>query len=449
MGRHEDKEKRKQAVYDYIRAGQNKEEDESAGGAATPRMKDGQAFPGLQDEPLDTSPDNMAGGVSTPLAAKPSITPPPIVSDEKDDPIDTRPILGKEKSKKEAKDLVEKGLKEAKSLDGFEPNEEQKGKLIDSVEAKGDSASTRDKWLYIAEGLHTMATAAGTARGGNYKTDMFKQMRADGKNKSREDEWVFKMDSNGRPVKMNKRTGEIITGKGPKRGPRAPAGPDSPPERRDGENKEQYKARLQVWTAQQREKDRPMTEGQGKAAGQMIKMQGASKATGNDYRISAKGWDDMDTQAAQNEYWDTAPGRALEATGVTRRDKESEILDEKDQQKMAARRAWADAYVRSTSGAVVGERELSSEEFGDKSAGAMDTYMPQRGDSEATIKRKRQMREDAEKSVMVRTKPGTVDVEETTPTPTPAPQAETYVVREINGVKYKFDPKTKKNLGAL
>lgn len=357
-------------------------------------------------------------------------------------------VGSKEDNKDEAEDLVTKGLDQFKDVKSDLP-EPSINNLEESVENLGDKVSRENKWLYIMENLHNMATAGGRARGAKIDSSMFQKMRDDNKQKlarqdklaqikpgaSTKEEWIMKMDSMGRPIKMNKRTGEIIYADKPY----APKQPgqinldDSAPKRREDESKEQYKARLQLWTAEQKDKTKPLTEGQGKAAGQITKMRDATSQVDNDFGLSTKGFEDLIQQKAQNKVWDSSIGQFIEFTGLTRRDAESEILSPKDQKAMVARRAWADAYVRSTSGAVVGERELSSDELGDKSASAMDTYFPQLGDSQETIKQKRRQRKAAEESVMLRTKKGSVPEAKKSPPKSVTQDGITYI---WNGEKY-------------
>lgn len=171
--------------------------------------------------------------------------------------------------------------------------------------------------------------------------------------------------------------------------------PNRPLRPQPGETRPEFKARV---TKKYKGK-KPPTEGQGKANAQYTRMQDAAKQLDEVGDISQKSLIALKQQQTQNALWDSPGGMLLEATGITRRDQDSDILTPDEQIALQAQRVWAEAFVRSTSGAVIGEKELTDEEVGEKTVGIMKTYFPQLGDSPATIKRKKDSRAIAMKSV--------------------------------------------------
>jgi hypothetical protein len=257
--------------------------------------------------------------------------------------------------------------------------------------------------------------------------------------------YEMKLDDYGIPIVHDKQTGEIKRGWGavptelkpaaeklskegkqgkekltsqPETRPSSPKGgkdDEGPLQRRPGESKAEYNERIKA----KYQEGKSATESQAKSSAQYQKLVDAEAALAKSGGISQKSLEALDRQNKQDNLWNTGLGNLVEATGIVRRDKDSDILTPQEQVALQAQRQWADSYVRNTSGAVVGERELTDQEVGDRSAAAMKTFFPQVGDSPEVIKRKEQARQAAMQSVYSMTRDGSKGVP---PAPQPAQQ---------------------------
>ena len=214
----------------------------------------------------------------------------------------------------------------------------------------------------------------------------------------------LKIDGMGRAIVFDKRDGTIKNASEAREliqsGQVEDKRSDGPMQPRPGESKPEFNARVK----EKYQKEKAPTETQAKALSQHHRLKDAERLFSKvGDTISEDSWNKLEQQVAQDRLWDTTAGQLIEGLTPIKRDKDSDILSSDEQQILQGQRQWSEAFVRSTSGAVIGERELTDEEVGQKSAAAMKIFFPQRGDSPAVIERKRAARKNAMESVQMKT----------------------------------------------